>query len=223
MRGMLKFNDIIILVVILKKKHIIFDLDGTLVDSETSIMKTWIDILAYYAPQRVFTKEELQVVLGISSKAALAQLQVEVDEHFEENWIKMYRKYGELIAFYPEVEVMLEKLHQNFVLGIVSSRSREEYEMFFTHLHLEKYFTSMILKDDTKKHKPDTAPLLEYMKVNQCGHHDCIYIGDMPTDVKCAQGCEMKAGILNWKKEMNSDADICFSSCEEILAYAAKM
>lgn len=62
--------------------HIIFDLDGTLIDAETAVLKTWQLTLQEYTGQ-FFSLEKLKVVLGIITEAALRKLQIEVGEDFE--------------------------------------------------------------------------------------------------------------------------------------------
>ncbi len=77
----------------MKEQHIIFDLDGTLIDSEEAVLKTWQQTLLAQV-NRYFTLEALRVVLGITSKAALKILQVDVKDDFEQYWIKQYERFA---------------------------------------------------------------------------------------------------------------------------------
>ena len=57
--------------------------------------------------------------------------------------------------------------------------------------HLDDYFTYKVLEEDTVKHKPEAEPLLKYMEIAKAMKDECIYIGDMPSDIQCANNAFM--------------------------------
>ena len=69
----------------MKYKHIIFDLDGTLIDTELAVLKSWQSTLKEYGYS--FNIEDLEVVLGITNKDAINKLNVLVDDRFEDRWL----------------------------------------------------------------------------------------------------------------------------------------
>ncbi|MFR5081052.1 MAG: HAD family hydrolase [[Clostridium] innocuum] len=71
-------------------------------------------------------------------------------------------------------------------LGIVTSRDWQEYRAYFSSPSFDALFTCIICKEDTLLHKPDPEPLLAYMRKMNAVKEDCIYIGDMDTDMECA-------------------------------------
>ena len=56
----------------MKYQHIIFDLDGTLIDTEQAVLKTWQHTLKDF--HYFFPLEELRIVLGIPTENALKKL-----------------------------------------------------------------------------------------------------------------------------------------------------
>ena len=98
----------------MKEQHVIFDLDGTLIDSEEAVLKTWQQTLQAQV-NRYFTLEALRVVLGITSKAALAKLQVDVKDDFEQHWIKQYERFAKEMKYFDGMEDMLWELTQKDV------------------------------------------------------------------------------------------------------------
>lgn len=180
-----------------ERPHIIFDLDGTLIDTEKAVLETWRYTLKDYSYE--FTRKELQAVLGIVPGQALKQLKVSVDPQFWDLWQENYLLFAEGAAFFDGVEKMLQTLKQKgYALGIVTSRTREEYETYFSDFHLERYFDVVILADDTERHKPDPEPLIQYAKEVQIPLESCIYIGDMPTDIECANRAGIRSGLVQW-------------------------
>ncbi len=174
----------------MKYKHILFDLDGTLINTEEAVLNTWQYTLKKY--HYTYSLEELKSILGITTRKALEALKVTVDNKFEQNWIKNYANFAVKADFFPGIKKMLLELKaQGCSLGIVTSRCRAEYDAYFSSFHLEEIFHRIVCADDTKKHKPEPDPILKYTEAEKALLSSCIYIGDMPTDIECAK----KAGI----------------------------
>ncbi|WP_270334412.1 HAD family hydrolase [Ligilactobacillus acidipiscis] len=199
-------------------KNVIFDIDGTLIDTQEAVLKTWRATLQEYGYD--FSLDQLQDILGIPLPQGLQQLEVSVDERYQKRWNENYAKEAGKMFFFPGIEDVLHQMNQRGVnLGIVTSRSKEELEQFFSSFRLEKIFSLIITADDTELHKPDPAPLKEYLMQTTTSIDNCIYIGDMPTDVLCAQRAGMAAGLVNWSNEVVKDtgAEFVFFSPQEML------
>lgn len=94
---------------------------------------------------------------------------------------------------------MLDQLkRQGYGLGIVTSRTREEYSRYFLPFHLESIFDHIICADDTKRHKPDPEPIYKYAELANVQTKDCLYVGDMPTDIECANRTGAASGFVQW-------------------------
>lgn len=185
--------------IIMQYKHIIFDLDGTLIDTEEAILKTWQNTLEEYGYQ--YTLDEIKVVLGVTTQIGLERLNAKVDDNYAHCWQENYEKYAIEAQFFDGTKVMLKALKEKgCILGIVSSRSYKEYEKYFSMFHLDDYFTYKVLEEDTVKHKPEAEPLLKYMEIAKAMKDECIYIGDMPSDIQCANNAFMASGLVTWNK-----------------------
>lgn len=187
--------------------HYIFDLDGTLIDTENAVLRTWQTTLREYGHS--YTLEDLKVVLGVTTEKGLTRLNTCVDEMFPERWRMNYQLFAQTAVFFDGVPEMLERLKRNGChLGAVSSRCREEYRKFFLFFQLEKWLSSIILEEDTKKHKPDPEPILKYLQVSGAKPDECIYIGDMPSDVECANRAGVSSGYVLW----NNTETLCLEA-----------
>lgn len=178
-------------------EHIIFDLDGTLLDTERSVLLAWQSALEKYRYR--FSLEELRIVLGITPESALQKLQVTVDGHFWSGWMEAYAAQTQSTAFFDGVTDMLDTLkRRGYRLGIVTSRTREEYERYFRSFRLEQWFERMVCAGDTQKHKPDPEPLYRYAALAGALPQACLYVGDMPTDIACANRAGAASGLAAW-------------------------
>lgn len=180
-------------------QHIMFDLDGTLIDTEESILETWQTTLSEY--QYAVSLEDLHVVIGITTRSALEKLNIHVDETFETRWIQNYRAVANEIMFFDKVQEMLKNLKQlGYQLGVVTSRCRSELNDYFRFLHLDTIFDYIVCADDSEYHKPHPQPLYKYMELANIGPESCMYIGDMPTDIECANQAGITSGLVLWNR-----------------------
>lgn len=198
--------------------NLIFDLDGTLIDTENAVLKTWQLTLKNY--HYSYSLDELRCVLGITTKNALDLLHVTVDACFEQNWMKNYERFASEADFFPGTREMLSALKSNGCsLGVVTSRCRQEYNHYFGVFHLEELFGRIVCADETAKHKPNPAPLYKYAELEHAELPTCIYIGDMPTDIECAKKAGMAAGLVLWNHSgiLCREADFLFRTPDELL------
>ncbi len=201
-----------------KYEHIVFDLDGTLIDSELPCLKTWQHTLRRYGYE--FTLEEVRKVFGLPTIESLAGLGVTgVDaEEFQQQWFEDYHLVASEATFYPGTEELLRRLKEaGLSIGAATSRTQQEYDAFFPHFHLERFMGLVVVADMTEKHKPEADPLLYYAEQTGASPSECLFIGDMPTDMAAARAAGFGAGLLAWTPDKDRiEADRIFHSCEEL-------
>lgn len=201
----------------MKYQHIVFDLDGTLIDTEKAILKTWQFTLKQYGYG--YRLEDLKSVLGLTIDDTLKKLGVIADGRFDGCWMENYNHFAQEAVFFEGVGKMAATLkEQGYSLGIVTSRYREEYKNYFSGFHLESLFDPIVCADETHEHKPDPEPLLKYAALVNTDPSRCIYVGDMPTDVACAKRAGAAAGLAVWNLSscLDNHADFIFHSPDEL-------
>ena len=84
--------------------------------------------------------------------------------------------------------------------------------------HLEQWLTTIILEEDTEKHKPDPEPLFKYLEATGAKSEECIYIGDMLTDIECANRAGILSGLVQWNGSgvICPEAKLIFRSPHEV-------
>lgn len=182
----------------MKYKQIVFDVDGTLLNTEYCIIRALQDTLLERTGKEV-PAEELTFVLGIPGLESLRQMGIEDAEETLEQWEKNLKKYAHTICAYQGMEQLIERLREmGCRLGIVTSKNRGEFEEDAHRIPLVECFSTVICADDTVKHKPDAEPLLKYMERTGTVAAELLYIGDSKYDAQCAKGAGVDFALALW-------------------------
>ena len=197
-------------------KHIVFDVDGTLIDTEYAVLHSLKNLLKEEY-NRDYKIEELEFALGITGEAAIKQLEISDIERTVDLWNDKTVERCVSVCVFNGIEELLKVLSQNHKLGIVTSKTKEEFEEEVTHFGLNKYFGVIICADDTEKHKPNPKPLLKYMELANAKNKETIYIGDSIYDMQCAKASKVDFAFAKWgNKRQNIEAKYTLSQPSEL-------
>lgn len=184
----------------MKYKHIVFDADGTLLDTEYAILLSLQDtVKAFLHKDMEF--EELRFCLGIPGDVTLAKLEIEESQRGNafDFWVdKLNEYYDSVQVFDGMIQVLTYLKEQGCTLGVVTSKNRVLYDHEFAHLNIMDFFQTSICQEDSKEHKPNPGPLLKYMEVEGVEKEDVIYIGDSLYDSMCAYGAGVDFALAVW-------------------------
>lgn len=199
-------------------KFVVFDIDGTLLDTEKAILCALQKILKI-ENNISYSAEELQFVLGIPGKEALKRLKVTEIDRTIAKWNEYLAEYASFIGLFPEIEKAIKCLHAaNIKTGIVTSKTRNEYKNDFIPFGLNHFFKHVICADDTQEHKPHPAPLLKCMEIAAALPKETIYIGDTIYDKQCADSAHVDFALALWgTKNKEIESKYKFSNPLEIL------
>ena len=181
-------------------KHIVFDIDGTLINT------AYANLCALQEAVRTFTgkeysHEELTFSLGRSGVDTMKILQIPPEEYhnviglWEENLLH----YTDTVHYFPGIPEVVEQLHaKGYPMGIVTSKSKSEFDNEVILKPILHCFEIVVCAEDTKKHKPNPDPLLKYAELAGAEISDVIYIGDSPYDKACALSAGAKFILAPW-------------------------
>lgn len=188
-----------------------------MIDTEYALLHSLRDILKEEY-DRNYKIEELEFALGITGEAAIVQLEISNIKYAIELWNDKLNKYKETVCVFNGIEELLKQLSLNYKLGIVTSKTKEEFEEEVVHFGLNKYFGIIICADDTKKHKPNPEPLLKYMELANAKNNETIYIGDSIYDMQCAKASNVDFVFAKWgNKRQNIEAKYTLNQPLELL------
>ncbi|AYE34257.1 HAD family hydrolase [Clostridium septicum] len=181
--------------------HVVFDIDGTLIDSEKAVLKSLQKTLLEVKGVNV-NLSDLKFALGIPGRDALLKLNIGNLEQVENMWNEYYNDYLDDIKLFNGIREVIEELKSKSIkLGIITSKTRKEYETDFMRFELDDYFDVVICADDTLKHKPDGEPMEKYLKIANAKKEETIYIGDSIYDMQCAKNAEVDSILALWGRE----------------------
>lgn len=182
----------------MKYKHIVFDIDGTLIDTEYAVLHSLEDTIRELSERKI-QLSELKFALGITGIDALKKLEIKDISYAMELWNKNMCKYTDTIQVFDGIPSLLKNLLKlDIEIGIVTSETREEFTHDFCRFGISNYFKTIICADDTQEHKPNAAPLLKYLELSKIDNRKALYIGDSKYDSKCAKNAGIDFALAVW-------------------------
>ena len=180
--------------------HVIFDIDGTLTDTEKYVLLSLADVVRAHTG-REETIESLRFALGIPGNDAFRIIGFE-EERFAEymaEWEKGLRAFNKEIDIFPGGRELVAALDEKGVkLGIVTSKNRDQYDKDFGRFDTASYFPVSVTADDSDTHKPTAGPLLRYMEITGAKREEMLYIGDTIYDSQCAANAGVDFALAVW-------------------------
>lgn len=184
----------------MKYTHIVFDIDGTLTDSEYAAIVSLQDMVKSWKGKD-YAYDELKFALGITGADALARLGFAEDEIAPamRDWEIGLRRHNAEITVFEGAEELLAALHQKGCsLGIVTSKTRDQFDKDFCRFDIARYFGTSITADDSAEHKPTAGPLLKYMELTGARREEMLYIGDSEYDSGTAHSAGVNFALATW-------------------------
>jgi HAD superfamily hydrolase (TIGR01549 family) len=179
-------------------KHIVFDIDGTLIDTEKAVLIGLQDTLLEVVNKRV-ELNDLKFALGIPGEVTLGQLGIKDVALVNKIWNKKVKRNAHFTTIFDGVTSLLKELKQNgFELGIITSKNKSEYKNDFIPFQLTDYFDTVICVEDTVLPKPSPEPILKYLEITGASKENLLYIGDTIYDFQCANSVNVDFGLALW-------------------------
>ena len=129
----------------MKYKHIVFDIDGTLIDTEYAVLHSLQETIKGLSGREI-PCAELRFALGITGTDALKKLAIKDTSYAIELWDKNMRNYTNTIKVFDGIiELLKNLLSLDYKMGIVTSKTREEFTHDLSYCSTEEFFEAKYL------------------------------------------------------------------------------
>jgi len=199
-----------------KKQLIIFDMDGTLINSGNVISNT-INHVRTSLGLEVMSKNLLLTSINnpdinpseffYGTKNFTKQHSKLFEDYYDENCLKD-------IILYDGIENLLQNISEHFTLSIATNASVEYAQKMTSHLGIDHYFDYFIGADKVSKPKPNPEMLLITIEKLNMQIKDSILIGDSHKDKNAAEACEMDYLLVNWGFTQHEHIDVILKANE---------
>jgi len=186
---------------------VVFDLDGTLVDSAPDIADSLNQVLATHGigPQPVEFVEQfigegsfglvanLYRALGVD--AAAPRIEADVDAYlarYRATPVRHATLFGDAAQAIPALRAA------GLRLGVCTNKAQHLAEAVLRHFGLRDCFDAVVGGDALDERKPAPRHLLETLRRMDVDPDDAIFVGDTPIDAECGRRAGVHCLIVNW-------------------------
>ncbi|RKP49790.1 pyrophosphatase PpaX [Cohnella endophytica] len=167
---------------------VLFDLDGTIIDTNELIIQSFFHALKGVVPEG-FSREHIIPSMGQPLSMQLQQFSGREDVA---SLTEAYREYNhlrhdEMVALFPGVAEVVARLHDaGFKLGIVTTKMRATTIRALELLGLMKYMGTIVSLDDVEHAKPHPEPVAKAIQALGAEPAETLMVGDSSVDIKSA-------------------------------------
>ncbi len=170
----------------------LFDLDGTLLDSNKLIIDAFKHVFKTKFPDLTLTEEEYMSFIGPTLWTSFSKY--EPDLKRVDELVLLYREYSDLYyddlkAFDGAKELLKTLKERGYKIGVVSSKMHPLVVRALKITNMIDYVDVVVGFEDVKNHKPHPEGLLLAEKLLKSKRS--IYVGDHPSDVKAGKKAHM--------------------------------
>ena len=192
-----------------KKQLIIFDMDGTLVNSSLTIANA----INYVRQNLGFEAMEQEYILRLVNDHTINPAQTfyhaKAFDADHERWFSEYytKNHENELVLYEGIKEMLETLKdKGHTLGVATNAYRGSTIESLTHLDVHHLFDGIACYDDVAQGKPHPDMLHRLLNELEHSSHESLFIGDGPRDEIASQRAEIDYIMVDWGFTEHTDA-----------------
>jgi HAD superfamily hydrolase (TIGR01509 family) len=181
-------------------KCIVFDMDGTLTQTNQLIYDSFNNIAQKYAG-KIFSIPEIHAMFGPPEEEALLAIvsPEQIDEVMKE-YLSFYRaNHNKLAQLYPGIEEILGYVKKSGrKLALFTGKGMHTTKITLEEFHIENYFDFVITGNDVVNRKPSSEGLHKIMQQFSLKPQEVLMVGDAVSDVKAAHEAGVKIAAVVW-------------------------
>lgn len=174
----------------MKKTVILFDLDGTLIDSTEAILKCFDDSFKYF---QMPTPEDEKIKALIGHPLDYMYLHLGVEKEKVWDFVDVYKMYYQkrskpMTTFLPDAVEAIKEAVSFARLGVVTTKTGLYSRILLEHMGVMEFFEVLIGREDVTHPKPHPEPILKALHQMDVHYHDDIWmVGDTCLDMVSAK------------------------------------
>ena len=182
-------------------KAILFDNDGTLVDSYELLMECFRfatrEVLGEALPDELLSEK-------IGQPLVVQVLDFTDDPEAQQQIIVEYRAHNaqvhdEMLKAFPEAQPALARLAEaGFAMGVVTSKRHDIAWHGLELVGAAPYLSCLVGSDDCTPPKPDAAPVRAGCRLLGVEPGECAYVGDSPYDIQAGNAAGCTSVAVTW-------------------------
>ena len=190
-------------------KLLIFDMDGTLIDTDKVLFETRKELFLLYKPKDFAIDEEVvRTYSGPPIQESIANAFPEKDTNFilKEYRARTEKYYDYYLKLYPGEKEILKKLHsEGYILTIATQKNKKMALKSLEMKGICDYFSLILTSNDGFKTKP-SPDMINYILANfNCKPEEAIMIGDTAYDYLAAKNANVKSILFKGSKRTYSE------------------
>lgn len=181
------------------KKTIIFDFDGTIINTN-QLIEEGLSHFAITFRGTHLSSEEHQFLLGLPLEDQMKYINPKQYIYMTEAFRAWYlKKHNSRVSVFKGMDDIIAFLHdENYKLGIVSNNSRETVAYGLKQLKMEKLFKVIVTSDDVSEKKPSPEGLFKAMTLLDATPEACLFIGDSANDILAGHRAGLESVLVGW-------------------------
>ena len=192
-----------------KKQLIIFDMDGTLIDSGDVITNTINHVRTNIGLESI---PKLEMLNQLNNPDINASEFFYGTTAFTDEQTRLFGEYYDKncvsdIILYNGIKEMLDSIDNHFILTVATNASVEFANKMLKHLDIDKYFDMVIGANNVLKPKPHPDMLLKTLEKFNIESINSILVGDSHKDKRAAKSANIDCLLVNWGFTQHSTKD----------------
>jgi len=186
---------------------VLFDLDGTLLDSNDCIIDSWRYTVRSLTGRDI-TDEEVFQTFGEMLPESTRRIMPDVDTEYAMNFFRSYQReiFLDRIKLFDGTEEVLRALKAaGYKVALVTSRLKSSTERGLAHFGIDSLFDAVLTASDIDKFKPDPAPIFAILEMIGSRPEEAILIGDTASDIEAGRAAGVITVLVEWSQALPSD------------------
>lgn len=188
-------------------KAVLFDFDGTIIDTSEAVMSTWMKTYTYLTGK----EGGEEIFLNTFGEPVYDSMKRLFPDKDPDECVEIYRSFQpkDYISCAPLCpgmkELIFELKEKGYLLGIVTSRTRVTAFQGMDRHGITDCFDYVVSCDDTDEHKPSPVPAQIALEKLGVTADEAVMVGDSMFDILCAHNAGIRAAAVGWQRVITEE------------------